>query len=155
MDSQPTVTQDGKVEVTTATVVKVTPPRPENLHTLVVVGAFHSAILVGMSFYVLGPRWGLLALAFALYESWTLVNSYKEDTLSEAIWIFSQRPVSVMIIVGSYFFALGQGWIGHPECVLRGTMFGTLFGHFYFSRDSRTFVTSVSALFGNGSHGGK
>ena len=128
--------------------VTATPGPPENWRTLLVVGGVLGSIIVGLSFWVLGWKWGMLALLFALYEAWTLVNSYREDTLSEAFWVFSQRPVTVMICNLALGVAVGMGWLGDPQTALRCLMLGILAGHFWFSRDSRTFITSASQLFG-------
>jgi hypothetical protein len=138
------------IEVQTATSVTIHPPPIDNWRTLAVVGGFHSILLMWMAWEVFGPGWEFgCSVLVAVFEAWTLANRIKEDSFSEGIWIFSQRPVSVMIVCGCYFYALGQGWMGDPRTMLRGTMFGILLGHFYFSRDNRAFLTSTSALFGD------
>jgi hypothetical protein len=136
------------VTVTQTTTLTPAPQaRPDNWRTLYVVGGLHGALVCGLLFFSLGWKYGAAAFAFLLFEGWTLTNAYKEDTISEAFWIYSQRSVSVMLVCSTVFLTVGMGLWGDIATVMRGVMLGGLLGHFYFSRETREFVTSVSKLF--------
>jgi hypothetical protein len=89
-----------------------------------------------------------------LYEGWTLINRFPEDTLSESVWRLAARPMV------PYLFGMAMGawacWIcvrpmlGRPitpESVLQfgGTMF--LMGHFFFQaqRENKKLVVQDAA----------
>lgn len=134
------------VEVTTQTqtVVEARPARPDNWRTLLVVGLALTAMLVGAAFWAFGREWGVFWLVVGLVEAWTLVNRYAEDTISEAIWILSQRPIVVLLFCLPLGIAIGQGYLGDPQTVVRALAIGILYGHFFFSRETKRFTTSLS-----------
>lgn len=129
-----------EVIITPTTVTETT---PENLHSLLVVSATLGVVLVTAMFWVLGPWWGLAGLAYTIYECWTLLNKFKQDSISEATWILSQRPIVVLIFGVSLGIAIGTGYLGDVKTVLRSVMIGLLYGHFFFSREDKPFVANL------------
>lgn len=132
--------KEPEVIITPTTVSETT---PENLHSLLVVSATLGVVLVFAMFWVLGPWWGLAGLAYAIYECWTLLNKFKQDSISEATWILSQRPIVVLIFGVSLGIAIGTGYLGDVKTVLRSVMIGLLYGHFFFSREDKPFVAKL------------
>src|SRR3989304_7295968 len=47
----------------------------------------------GVMWTLLDPVWFAFCAALLLLESWTLVNSYAGDTISEVVWQLNARPV--------------------------------------------------------------
>jgi hypothetical protein len=90
--------------------------------------------LTAVIFSVMEWRWGLLTLGLLIYETWTLVNRYPGDTISEIIWALSVKPLV------PWLFGIGTGWAissGFVEnhYLIAGLLF--LQGHFFFQRDAR------------------
>lgn len=97
----------------------------------IVVGAVLGAALVWVTFQITGWRWGAALSALLLYEGWTLINNYKDDTLSESIWRFSKRPMVPWLFGLGTGYAMGAGVVAD---VLLGLAIGFLSGHFFFSK---------------------
>lgn len=115
---------------------------PQNKITKLVVGLVIGAGIVVTAFTITGPWWGVFCLVLALYEGWTLVNRFREDTISETIWELAARPM-VPLLFGVWFgVAAGTGYLGDVVTVLRAFAVGFLFGHFFFQR----FEDSSAAL---------
>lgn len=130
------------------TVVQVKPDLPDNWRTLVVVGALIGIVLIYAAFVLFGRNWGWFCVGLALYESWTLINKYREDTISEAIWYYNSRPLVPWIggfLVG---VAVASGYLGDPHTAARCVAIGMLCGHFWFSRmpDATVTTTTKSTL---------
>ncbi len=99
--------------------------------TKYVVAAVIGLALTAMIFSVMNWRWALAVTVILLYEAWTLVNKYPNDTISEIIWLLSRRPfIPWMFGVGTGW-ALASGTISNPWLV-GGLLF--LQGHFFFQR---------------------
>jgi len=47
----------------------------------------------GVMWTLLDPVWFAFCAALLLLESWTLVNRYAGDTISEVVWYLNARPV--------------------------------------------------------------
>jgi hypothetical protein len=109
-------------------------PEPQRKITRLVVGGILAAGLIGASFALTGWRWGLFCTGVALYEGWTLVNRYKEDTISETIWELSARPLIPLLFGLLTGWAAGSGYLGDPQVVGRAIAIGFLLGHFFFQR---------------------
>lgn len=62
-------------------------------YTDYLVGGFGLVVLVLISFYLGGLWIGMFCTVALAIEGWTLINKYKEDTISEAIWRLSARPM--------------------------------------------------------------
>jgi len=122
-----------EVKVTETTTVEAIPERPDNWRTLLLVGAIIAVGIVFAAFVLTGWRWGLFCLFIAGYEGWTLVNKYKEDTISEAIWLLARRPITVLLFGLVAGIAGGSGYLGEPRVVLRAFAIGLLYGHFFFT----------------------
>ena len=69
-----------------------------------VVGGIIGTALLVAAFAILGWKGGLIASAALLYEAWTLVNPFPDDTLSEAVWEYAARPMV------PYIFGIASGW---------------------------------------------
>lgn len=121
------------VEIKTETTISAKPEKPENWRTLVLVGGFITVLIVLFSFAVLGKYWGTFALAVAIFEGWTLVNKYKEDTISEAFWFFASRPIVPLLFGILIGIGIGSGYMGEPRVVARAFAIGLLYGHFFFT----------------------
>lgn len=135
-----------KVEVATETTISEKPELPENWRTLVVVGLFITAIIVLFAFAVLGPYWGSFTLAAAIFEGWTLVNKYKEDTISEAFWFFANRPIVPLLFGILIGIGIGSGYLGEPRVVARAFAIGLLYGHFFFTPVITVLTSKVEKL---------
>ena len=129
------------VTITETTSVKVRPTRPDNWRTLLLVGSIIGVAIAVAAFILTGWRWGLFCLAMAAFEAWTLVNQYKEDTISEAVWILARRPITVLLFGLAMGVAGGSGYLGDPTTVLRAFAIGLLYGHFFFTPVTETAET--------------
>lgn len=107
--------------------------KPENWRTLLFVGSIIAIAIVVAAYALTGPRWGTFCLVIALYEAWTLVNSYREDTISEAIWQYAKRPLVPLLFGITLGWGAGSGYLGDPQTVGRAFAIGLLFGHFFFT----------------------
>lgn len=96
-----------------------------------VVGAIMGAGLLWTTFQLVGWKWGSALSLLLLYEGWTLVNSYREDTLSESIWRFAKRPMVPWLFGLGTGYALGAGILSDGVLMLG---IGFLSGHFFFSK---------------------
>lgn len=108
--------------------------RPDNWRTLLLVGAVMGLGIAITAFALTGPMWGSACLALAIYEGWTLINNYREDTISEAIWILAARPMVPLLFGITAGWAAGSGYLGDPTTVGRAFAIGFLYGHFFFQR---------------------
>lgn len=103
-----------------------------------VVGATIGVALIYFIWTVLGWQLAVLATLYLIYEGWTLINRYREDTLSESVWRLSARPM-----VPWLFGTANGAWLMHlyyqasagqfdPKMifVVAGMLF--LQGHFFF-----------------------
>lgn len=96
-----------------------------------VVGAIMGAGLLWATFQLVGWKWGAALSLLLLYEGWTLVNNYRDDTLSESIWRFAKRPMV------PWLFGLGTGYALGAQVLTDGVLMlgiGFLSGHFFFSK---------------------
>lgn len=107
--------------------------KPDNWRSLMLVGGLMAVGIIAAAFYLTGPHWGTFCLFIALYEGWTLVNKYKEDTISEAVWILARRPITVLLFGLAAGIAGGSGYLGDSKVVLRAFAIGLLYGHFFFT----------------------
>ncbi len=108
--------------------------RPDNWRTQVFVGAIIGVAIVATAFVLTGPSWGMFCLALATFEGWTLINNYREDTISEVIWGFARRPMVPHIFGIAFGIAAGTGYLGNVQEVCRAFAIGFLFGHFFFNK---------------------
>lgn len=80
------------------------------------------------------PPWACwIASGYALYETWSLINGYPGDTLSEAIWRLSVRPLVPWFFGGLSIYMIEAGLFTHTDAGLyaAAAWFG-LQGHFFF-----------------------
>jgi hypothetical protein len=112
----------------------------ERGYTDYIVGGFGFVILVLLSFFLGGMWIGLFCTTALALEAWTLINKYKEDTISEAIWRLSARPM-VPFIFGAMdgmavLHALTRPAIDPKQIgLLMAIQF--LFGHFFFQAQDK------------------
>ncbi len=130
------------VKITETTTVQVRPERPDNWRTLLLVGGIIGIGIAVAAFVLTGWKWGFFCLAMAAFEAWTLVNQYREDTISEAIWILARRPITVLLFGLAMGIAGGSGYLGDPTVVLRAFSIGLLYGHFFFTPVIETVKTT-------------
>jgi len=121
------------VKVTETTSVEVKPTRPDNWRTLMLVGGIIAAAIIVAAYILTGVHWGTFYLFIAMYKGWTLINKYKDDTISEAVWILARRPITVLLFGLGMGIAGGSGYLGEPRVVLRSFAIGLLYGHFFFT----------------------
>lgn len=141
MTTDPTI----PATVTTATTITAGPSRrPDNWRTLLLVGALIGFVVVAFAYAVLGPQWGTFCLLLAAYEGWTLVNAYREDTISEAVWFFAKRPLVPHILGLLVGIACASGYLGEPRTALRCYAIGMVGGHFFFSREETPMVVETT-----------
>lgn len=132
------------VKIIETTTILPKAERPENWRTLLLVGAIIGVGIVAAAYLLTGWKWGTFCAALALYEAWTLTNQYKEDTISEAIWILARRPITVLLFSVAFGIAAGSGYLGDPKTVLRAWAIGLLFGHFFFTPAGSESITSTT-----------
>lgn len=97
---------------------------------LVAMGCF--AGLGVVAWYLLPLGWAIVALALALYEGYTLANNHPEDTISEAVWRFSDKYALLPLAGGALLsYGIATGYISDPIVV---AMLSLLAGHFWFPR---------------------
>jgi hypothetical protein len=99
--------------------------------TRIVVGGIIAAGMLAAGYAVLGFHGGLIVTAALLYEGWTLVNRYPNDTISEAIWEFAARPMVPFV------FGVASGWaltvsVLPNQFAVAAWFF--LMGHFFFQK---------------------
>jgi hypothetical protein len=99
--------------------------------TRLVVGALIGVALAAVALEVAGWKLGALLLALLIYEGWTLVNSYPNDTISEIIWTFAKRPMVPFIFGAGTAWAIQSGTVTNPWLIVA---VGFLMGHFFFQR---------------------
>lgn len=121
------------VKVTETTTVEAVPERPDNWRTLLLVGGIMAIGIIFAGYAFLGARWGTFALFLCGWEGWTLLNKYKEDTISEAIWILARRPITVLLFALGFGVPAGAGYFGDMNTICRGFAIGLLYGHFFFT----------------------
>lgn len=134
------------VKITETTTVEARPQRPDNWRTLLLVGTIMAFAIIAAAFALTGPRWGTFCLAIALYEGWTLVNAYRDDTISEAIWLLARRPITVLLFGIAMGWGAGSGYLGDPRTVGRAFAIGLLYGHFFFTPGMSTSVKTKKAV---------
>jgi hypothetical protein len=106
----------------------------------VVLGIMGLALVI-MAFKLAGPLWGLGLTVILAYEGWTLMNDYKNDTISEILWGLSTRPIVPWLFGVATGWALTSGFVSDVWLVLA---LGFLQGHFWFQQHK--------AKNGNGAH---
>lgn len=100
--------------------------------TRYVVGGFIAIALLLAMYASLGLHLGLIAGAFGVYEAWTLVNRYPNDTISEIVWqLAAERPLV------PFLFGTLSAWLVMtntlPNMVAVAAWF-FLMSHFFFQR---------------------
>lgn len=95
-----------------------------------IVGATVGAFMVYVSWKVLPLAWlRWVAAGYSLFEAWTLINRWTDDTLSAAVRRLNERQP----IVGHTFW-LATGWaIGLGYIDPLSVFIGLLLGHWFFS----------------------
>ncbi len=102
--------------------------------TKYVVGGVIGAAMLLFAFTVAGWKAGLGLSALLVYEAWTFINKYKNDTISEIIWEFAERPMVPWV------FGVACGWAVASETVSDPYLIGAIFflmGHFFFQRQRK------------------
>lgn len=108
---------------------------PEGPSRFVVPGLLGLAFS-GVVYFLVGWKWFLFLGGLLVYEAWTGLNKYANDTISETIWALSKRPL-IPFALGAMCCQLlnhiippsGEGlWISF--------MLGVLMGHFVFQAQS-------------------
>lgn len=102
----------------------------------IVVGGLMGLGFIGLAFWLAGLVGGSVLCIFLLYEGWTLLNKFPEDTLSESVWRLSDRPMVPFVFgvtdgLWTYHVFLINPMINAKQALLWGAM-QFLFGHFFF-----------------------
>lgn len=74
-------------------------------HTTIIVGGLIGVAIIWLTFSIFPWRIAAVLSALLLYEAWTLINAYPEDTLSESLWRLSAWPIV------PWMFGLATGWL--------------------------------------------
>lgn len=100
-----------------------------------VVGGVLGLALLAFFWLVLEPAWAAAASLLLAYEAWTFGNRYRNDTLSEVVWVLVRRPL-VPFILGAGSVALIAHGIVRPSVqgLYVALAYGVLMGHFVFQR---------------------
>jgi hypothetical protein len=93
-----------------------------------IVGALIFLALTAVAFIVAGWKVGLFLLALIIYEAWTFINPYPNDTISETIWEFCKQPFVPWIFGVGTGWAIQSGFFGN-DWMLAAMLF--LQGHFF------------------------
>lgn len=99
--------------------------------TQLVVGGLIGLALLVVAWNILPWQYFLIAAGALLYEAWTLINQFPNDTISEILWEFSDRPMVPWIFGVATGWALATGFLSDPYLVCA---VGFLQGHFWFQR---------------------
>jgi hypothetical protein len=109
--------------------VKAVDDKGKKSPTYIVVGGTIGVALGIVAFSVAGWKAGLLLSAYLAYEAWTFFNKYKNDTISEVVWEFAERPLV------PWMFGVGTGWAIQSGFISDPWLIGSLLflqGHFFF-----------------------
>lgn len=93
----------------------------------IAVGSLMGAALFVVIYMLLPLPWAISATGLALFEAYTIVNHYPEDTLSESVWRLSARPLVPFLFGMATYWALQQ-----TSNIYVGFALGFLDGHFFF-----------------------
>lgn len=109
-------------------------PDPQS-PTWKVVPALIGVGLLAFMWFILTWQW-LVGLGFVLaYEAWTLVNGYRNDTISEVVWQLVKRPLVPFLLGGGCVGLISHGVIRPTmEGLYVALAVGVLAGHFVFQR---------------------
>jgi hypothetical protein len=96
--------------------------------SLAVWGLIMGSALIAVAFKLTPPllAWGLCALL--AIEAYTIIDEYKGNTLSEAMWWLARRPLVPLLFGIALGWGLGAGVLVSPYL---GVMVGLLYGHFF------------------------
>lgn len=113
-------------------------------HSNIVVGTLMGALLIYLAFAWAGWKWGLALSLVAIYEGWTLINAYPEDTLSESIWRLSARPLVPWMFGGLSVWMIESRFLQNPYLIAAWFF---LQGHFFFQayRENKELVQREAA----------
>lgn len=107
----------------------------KNSPTQIVVGTLIGLVLCVVFYNLLGWKLALGACGLLLYEAYTLINRFPEDTISEIIWVFSKRPMVPWLFGLGTAYAIASGLLpATQESLWISLALGFLSGHFFFQR---------------------
>lgn len=104
----------------------------------VVVGAGIAIVLFYFAFKIFGLYGGILWTLIGLYEGWTLINNYPNDTITETIQGFAARTAMVPFIFacGTMYYMCGCTPPSGVKAVGAGILL-FLNAHFFFGNKLR------------------
>ena len=102
--------------------------------TYFVVGGLIGAALIAAAFVIAGWKVGAFLSLLLIYEAWTLVNSYANDTISEIVWEYSKRPMVPFLGGIAAGWGIAAGYLANPYLVA-AVFF--LCGHFWFQKQEK------------------
>jgi hypothetical protein len=103
--------------------------------TWLVVGGLIGAALIGVIWLLMSPLYAAGTTAVLAYEGWTLRNRFKNDTISEVIWVLAKRPLIPFIFGAGFVATIAHGIIKPTiEGLYISGAIGFLMGHFFFQR---------------------
>lgn len=99
--------------------------------TQMVVGGLIGVGLLVVAFKVAGWVGGAILAALLIYEAWTLVNAYPNDTISEIVWELNERPIVPFIFGAAYAYGIQSGSLSNPWLI---ASLGFVLGHLFFPK---------------------
>lgn len=102
------------------------------LSDLIVGGTVGAAILY-LIWSIVGFQAALGFTLYLIYEGYTLINHFPEDTLSESVWRLAVRPLIPWLFGAATMYAIMAGHFGpDPRAAMLAVGIGFLEGHFFF-----------------------
>jgi hypothetical protein len=106
-------------------------------HANVIVLSMMGVGLTTLAFYLPIKQWGLLIgicagliiTSIIIYEAWAITNEYPGDTLSEALWRLSSRPIVPWLFGGASEWLILSHTLTDPHLIAAWFF---LQGHFFF-----------------------
>ena len=98
-----------------------------------IVGGTIGAGLLYLIWSIVGFQAATAFTIYLIYEAYTIINSFPEDTLSESIWRLAARPLVPWLFGAATMYAIMAGHFGPDiRAALLAVGIGFLEGHFFF-----------------------
>ena len=98
----------------------------------IIVGGVIAAGIIAVFYQILSTGWFLFGLGLLLVEAWAFFNKYARDTISQVVWVLSERPLVPLIFGAATSWAITSGFIPVTvEGLWIALIIGTMLGHFF------------------------